>query len=209
MGLQRLLPPRSRQPGRRAETQSRATGNTMSLFVSESQCLTHHSSQAQVKRRWAHRSLLALQIVSLLISKGCIGWLGKWVSCHFLSSSPFFFLIIQQWKNSGEGTLFRFLTLMCILSKINKVPPAHRIHPSGSCRRSCRPLSHPTPSTLTYHAASRGCKISLARCGGVTHWALTPDEDDSIMTVAWGQNAANGAFLPGAFALSSPYVKIL
>lgn len=37
-----------------------------------------------------------------------------------------------------------------------------------------------------------GCKISLARCGGVTHWALTPDEDDSIMTVAWGQNAANG-----------------
>ncbi|KAF8888101.1 RCC1/BLIP-II [Infundibulicybe gibba] len=37
-----------------------------------------------------------------------------------------------------------------------------------------------------------GCKISLARCGGVTHWALTPDEEEGIMTVAWGQNAANG-----------------
>ena len=29
-------------------------------------------------------------------------------------------------------------------------------------------------------------------CGGVTHWALTPDDDDSVMTIAWGQNAANG-----------------
>ena len=29
-------------------------------------------------------------------------------------------------------------------------------------------------------------------CGGVTHWALAPDEDDSVMTIAWGQNAANG-----------------
>ncbi|KAF8655946.1 hypothetical protein AX16_002853 [Volvariella volvacea WC 439] len=36
------------------------------------------------------------------------------------------------------------------------------------------------------------CKISLARCGGVTHWALTPDEDFPVMTVCWGQNAANG-----------------
>lgn len=148
---------------------------------------------------------------SVVIDKQGMYWMaGKVGFMSFpLFIFVFFFLIIQQWKNSGEGTLFRFLTLMCILSKINKVPPAHRIHPSGSCRRSCRPLSHPTPSTLTYHAASRGCKISLARCGGVTHWALTPDEDDSIMTVAWGQNAANGAFLPGAFALSSPYVKIL
>ena len=39
----------------------------------------------------------------------------------------------------------------------------------------------------------RGCKIRLARCGGVTHWALTPEDDDVIMTVAWGQNAANGS----------------
>lgn len=26
----------------------------------------------------------------------------------------------------------------------------------------------------------------------MTHWALAPDEDESTMTVAWGQNAANG-----------------
>lgn len=37
-----------------------------------------------------------------------------------------------------------------------------------------------------------GCKITHASCGGVTHWALAPDEDDSVMTIAWGQNAANG-----------------
>ena len=42
----------------------------------------------------------------------------------------------------------------------------------------------------------RGCKISLARCGGVTHWAVTPDDDGSPMTVCWGQNASNGMFLP-------------
>lgn len=38
----------------------------------------------------------------------------------------------------------------------------------------------------------RGCKISQASCGGVTHFALTTEEDGGIMTVAYGQNAANG-----------------
>ncbi|KAF7431201.1 hypothetical protein PC9H_006922 [Pleurotus ostreatus] len=37
-----------------------------------------------------------------------------------------------------------------------------------------------------------GCKISRATCGGVTHWALCPDDDGSTMTIAWGQNASNG-----------------
>lgn len=60
------------------------------------------------------------------------------------------------------------------------------------------------------------CKILLAASGGVTHWCLTPDDDDEnappspllarspgkdadgdakpkvkVMTVAWGQNAFN------------------
>ncbi|KAG5644318.1 hypothetical protein DXG03_008676 [Asterophora parasitica] len=43
-----------------------------------------------------------------------------------------------------------------------------------------------------------GCKITRARSGGVTHWALTPDDDDTVMTVAWGQNAANGELGLGA-----------
>lgn len=44
----------------------------------------------------------------------------------------------------------------------------------------------------------RACKVTKACCGGVTHWLLTPDDDDketgepAVMTVAWGQNAANG-----------------
>ncbi|KAI9433482.1 RCC1/BLIP-II [Lactarius indigo] len=38
-----------------------------------------------------------------------------------------------------------------------------------------------------------GCKIRHACSGGVTHFALAPDEEEGgVMTVAWGQNAANG-----------------
>jgi alpha-tubulin suppressor-like RCC1 family protein len=38
----------------------------------------------------------------------------------------------------------------------------------------------------------RGCKVLIARSGGVTHWLVTPDDDGSTMTVCWGQNANNG-----------------
>ncbi|KAH8985023.1 hypothetical protein EDB92DRAFT_1884440 [Lactarius akahatsu] len=38
-----------------------------------------------------------------------------------------------------------------------------------------------------------GCKIRHACSGGVTHFALAPDEEEGgVMTVAWGQNVANG-----------------
>lgn len=38
-----------------------------------------------------------------------------------------------------------------------------------------------------------GCKIKQICSGGVTHFALSPDEDEGgVMTIAWGQNAANG-----------------
>ncbi|KIL62087.1 hypothetical protein M378DRAFT_187414 [Amanita muscaria Koide BX008] len=46
-------------------------------------------------------------------------------------------------------------------------------------------------STFRFMQDIMGCKMSLARCGGVTHWAVTPD-DDGPMTVCWGQNASNG-----------------
>ncbi|EDR07538.1 uncharacterized protein LACBIDRAFT_250496, partial [Laccaria bicolor S238N-H82] len=47
-------------------------------------------------------------------------------------------------------------------------------------------------STFRFMQDIMGCKILLARSGGVTHWLLTPDDDGSVMTVCWGQNAANG-----------------
>lgn len=34
--------------------------------------------------------------------------------------------------------------------------------------------------------------MTHASCGGVTHWALVDEGDGEVMTVAWGQNAANG-----------------
>ncbi|KAH8104111.1 RCC1/BLIP-II [Cristinia sonorae] len=37
-----------------------------------------------------------------------------------------------------------------------------------------------------------GCKVYQASCGGVTHFALAPDDDNTIMTIAYGQGAANG-----------------
>ncbi|KAF8325028.1 regulator of chromosome condensation 1/beta-lactamase-inhibitor protein II [Amanita rubescens] len=47
-------------------------------------------------------------------------------------------------------------------------------------------------SSFRYMQEIMGCKMSLARCGGVTHWAVTPDDDGTPMTVCWGQNASNG-----------------
>ncbi|KZT69242.1 RCC1/BLIP-II protein [Daedalea quercina L-15889] len=47
-------------------------------------------------------------------------------------------------------------------------------------------------STFRYIQDIMGCKVVHAACGGVTHWALAPDEDDSIMTIAFGQGASNG-----------------
>ncbi|KAF8584248.1 RCC1/BLIP-II [Ramaria rubella] len=47
-------------------------------------------------------------------------------------------------------------------------------------------------TTFKYMPDIMGCKISHAASGGVTHFALCPDDDNSVMTIAWGQNAANG-----------------
>ncbi|VDC05500.1 unnamed protein product [Peniophora sp. CBMAI 1063] len=38
-----------------------------------------------------------------------------------------------------------------------------------------------------------GCRIFTAACGGVTHFALSPDSDDGCtLTIGWGQGASNG-----------------
>ncbi|CAL1714552.1 unnamed protein product [Somion occarium] len=47
-------------------------------------------------------------------------------------------------------------------------------------------------STFRYFPDLMGLKITDASCGGTTHFALCPDEDDTIMTVAFGQGATNG-----------------
>ncbi|KAI8985752.1 regulator of chromosome condensation 1/beta-lactamase-inhibitor protein II [Trametes punicea] len=47
-------------------------------------------------------------------------------------------------------------------------------------------------STFKFIQDIMGCKIIHAACGGVTHWALA-QEDDGVMTIAFGQGALNGA----------------
>lgn len=34
--------------------------------------------------------------------------------------------------------------------------------------------------------------MTHATCGGVTLFALAPEDDGSVLTIAWGQNASNG-----------------
>ena len=73
-----------------------------------------------------------------------------------------------------------------------KVPRVRLIHPSDICKILCT-----CPTDVVHTAADicfRGCKVLLARSGGVTHWLVTPDDDGSPMTICWGQNANNGLF---------------
>jgi len=63
---------------------------------------------------------------------------------------------------------------------------------AGKWKNSGEGSSGSPYSSFRFMQDVMGCKVSLARSGGVTHWLVTPDDDGSPMTVCWGQNAANG-----------------
>lgn len=63
---------------------------------------------------------------------------------------------------------------------------------AGKWKNSGEGSSGSPYSTFRFIQDIMGCKISLARSGGVTHWLITPDDDGTPMTVCYGQNAANG-----------------
>ncbi|KAJ7623521.1 regulator of chromosome condensation 1/beta-lactamase-inhibitor protein II [Roridomyces roridus] len=68
---------------------------------------------------------------------------------------------------------------------------------TGKWKNSGEGSSGSPYSSFRYMQDIMACKVSKASCGGVTHWMLTPDDEapesgDAVMTVAWGQNAANG-----------------
>ncbi|KAF7964752.1 hypothetical protein HWV62_3270 [Athelia sp. TMB] len=67
---------------------------------------------------------------------------------------------------------------------------------AGKWKNSGEGSSGSPYSSFRYMQDIMACKIRFAACGGVTHWALTEDEDGGVLTVAWGQNAANGMILP-------------
>lgn len=59
---------------------------------------------------------------------------------------------------------------------------------SNTSPTSCTSSFLPLPISYRYQHADttkRSCKIDGASLGGVTIWALTADEDGSMMTVAW------------------------
>lgn len=74
-----------------------------------------------------------------------------------------------------------------------KVPRVRPIHPSDTCKILCRHSTNIVQTTVA-DVCFRGCKVLLARSGGVTHWLVTPDDDGTPMTICWGQNANNGLF---------------
>ncbi|EIM79311.1 RCC1/BLIP-II [Stereum hirsutum FP-91666 SS1] len=54
-------------------------------------------------------------------------------------------------------------------------------------------------SSFRYMQDIMACKTYHIACGGVTHFALAPDQDEpGVMTIAWGQNAVNGELGMGA-----------
>ncbi|KAJ3517000.1 hypothetical protein NLJ89_g772 [Agrocybe chaxingu] len=63
---------------------------------------------------------------------------------------------------------------------------------AGKWKNSGEGSSGSPYSSFRYMQDIMGCKVLLARSGGVTHWLVTPDDDGSPMTVGWGQNAING-----------------
>lgn len=63
---------------------------------------------------------------------------------------------------------------------------------AGKWKNSGEGSSGSPYSSFRFMQDIMGCKVSIARSGGVTHWLVTPDDDGSPMTVCWGQNAANG-----------------
>jgi hypothetical protein len=47
-------------------------------------------------------------------------------------------------------------------------------------------------STFRYLQDIQTCKMTHAALGGVTLFALAAEDDGGVMTIGWGQNAANG-----------------
>lgn len=97
-----------------------------------------------------------------------------------------------QWKNSGDGMLWS-------LRRIRRFHIVTLIGSSGAPYTTFRYMQdiqfvfRPLISLQMFICCfRRACKVRLVSCGGVTHWLTTDDEDDSTMTVAWGQNAHNG-----------------
>ncbi|KAL9713342.1 hypothetical protein Ac2012v2_002949 [Leucoagaricus gongylophorus] len=63
---------------------------------------------------------------------------------------------------------------------------------AGKWKNSGEGSSGSPYSTFRFLQDIMGCKVVLARSGGVTHWLITPDDDGTPMTACYGQNATNG-----------------
>ncbi|KII83393.1 hypothetical protein PLICRDRAFT_180473 [Plicaturopsis crispa FD-325 SS-3] len=98
--------------------------------------------------------------------------------------------IVPQFAGPNEATMGRLITAGP--SNTVVVDKQGMYWMAGKWKNSGEGSGGSPYSSFRFMQDIMACKIDAVSCGGVTHWALTPDDDGSVMTVAWGQNAHNG-----------------
>ncbi|KZT36865.1 RCC1/BLIP-II protein [Sistotremastrum suecicum HHB10207 ss-3] len=104
--------------------------------------------------------------------------------------------VVAQFANSKESLRGGFVVAGPTCSIV--IDRQKMLYLCGKFKNSGDGSSGQPWSSFKYVPDIMSCKIDFASLGGVTIWALTADEDGSMMTVAWGQNAHNGELGMGA-----------
>jgi hypothetical protein len=131
---------------------------------------------------------------SIIVDKQGMFWMaGKVKFCTFNTFQVlkiFFFSGKPVERVSLKGILI-FHTNLCLLRFLGFALFIVQIH----ARYYVGTLQTSFKVQTVADVCFRGCKVLLARSGGVTHWLVTPDDDGTPMTICWGQTANNGLFL--------------
>ncbi|KAI5116931.1 hypothetical protein M0805_005564 [Coniferiporia weirii] len=98
--------------------------------------------------------------------------------------------VVPQFAGSNEITHAAYIAAGPSSSTV--VDKQKMYYMAGKWKNSGEGSSGSPFSTFRFIQDIMGCKIYNACSGGVTHFALAPDESDgSVMTIAFGQNAAS------------------
>ncbi|TFK37496.1 regulator of chromosome condensation 1/beta-lactamase-inhibitor protein II [Crucibulum laeve] len=98
--------------------------------------------------------------------------------------------VVPQFAGPNEATMGAYIAAGPSCSAV--VDKQGMYYMTGKWKNSGEGSSGSPYSVFRFMHDVMGCKVTLARSGGVTHWFTAPEDDGSVMTVCWGQNAANG-----------------
>ncbi|KAJ3576562.1 hypothetical protein NP233_g354 [Leucocoprinus birnbaumii] len=130
---------------------------------------------------------LALDDAGVVYAWGYNGYcrLGTGNQVDLLKPKP-----VAQFSGSNDASLASIISAGPTSSVI--IDKQGMYYMAGKWKNSGEGSSGSPYSTFRFIQDLMGCKISLARSGGVTHWLIMADDDGTPMTVCYGQNAANG-----------------